>query len=138
MGASWVPPSVRSSTGHSVCLTTLKCTNATNPLLLKLSYPKLSHPIHLYLTFEKSSQKQLSKIKLDELDFWSISNQIFAGYTGSKNQVRNRLNIKFVQLDFWKKFQTRYFKNQVQKSSTDGQGVEIINLNLIVVTSKQK
>ena len=31
-----------------------------------------------------------------------------------KSQVWNRLKIKFVQLDFWKKFQTRFFKNQVQ------------------------
>ena len=36
------------------------------------------------------------------LDFKSISNSIFAGYTGSKNQVRNRLKIKFVQLYFSK------------------------------------
>ena len=36
------------------------------------------------------------------------------GYTGSKIQVRNRLKIKFVQLDFWKKFQNRFFKNEVQ------------------------
>ena len=36
------------------------------------------------------------------LDFLSISNLNFAGYTGSKNQVRNRQKIKFVQLNFSK------------------------------------
>ena len=30
--------------------------------------------LHLYLIFEKSSLKLFSKIKLDELDFLSISN----------------------------------------------------------------
>ena len=56
-------------------------------------------PINLKL-FEKSSLQLFSKIKLDELDFWSILNLIFAGYTGSKNQVRNRVKIQFVELDF--------------------------------------
>ena len=37
------------------------------------------------------------KIKLDELDFWSISKFNFAGYTGSKI---NCLKPKFVQHDF--------------------------------------
>ena len=47
-------------------------------------------PIDLHLIFEK----------LDELDFLSISNLDFAGYTGSKSQVQNRQKIKFIQLDF--------------------------------------
>ena len=38
----------------------------------------------------------------------------FTARVACKNQVRNRLKIKFVQLDFWKKFQTQFFKNQVQ------------------------
>ena len=39
---------------------------------------------------------------LEELEFLSISNLNFAGYTGSKNQVRTRPKIKFVQLDLSK------------------------------------
>ena len=64
--------------------------------------------------FQKSSFHRLSlarltpcwsvldvwKIKFGKLDFYSISNWIFANYTGSKNQVQNRLKIQFVQLDF--------------------------------------
>jgi hypothetical protein len=41
----------------------------------------------------------------------SISNLIFAGYTGSKNPVRNRQKIQFVKLDFSKLI--------FQKSNTD-------------------
>ena len=40
------------------------------------------------------------KIKLDELDFLSILNLNFAGYTRSKNQFQTRQKIKFTQLDF--------------------------------------
>ena len=40
-------------------------------------------PIDLYIIFEN----RVWKIKLDKLDFLSISNLSFAGYTGSKNQV---------------------------------------------------
>jgi hypothetical protein len=49
----------------------------------------------------------------------SISKLIFAGYTGSKNQVQNISRIKFVELDFSKLI--------FQKSSTDQQGVRILN-----------
>jgi hypothetical protein len=68
--------------------------------------PLATHPVDLYLIFEKSSSTN-----------WIFSLQkklIFAGYTGSKNQVRNRLKIQFVELDF--------FKLIFQKSSTDQQG----------------
>ena len=44
----------------------------------------------------------------------SISNVIFAGYTGSKNPVLKRLKIQFIELDFSKLI--------FQKSSTDQQG----------------
>ena len=53
-------------------------------------------PIDLYLIFEN----WVCKIKLDELDFWSISNLIFTACVACKIQVRNRPKIKFVQLDF--------------------------------------
>ena len=60
--------------------------------------PSISHPIHLYWIFEKSSLMtwifSLQK---------SISKLIFAGYTVSKNPVRNRLKIQFVELDFSKR-----------------------------------
>ena len=63
------------------------------------------------------------KIQLDELDFLSISNFNFAGYTGSKNQVGNGQKIKFVPLNF---------SNSIfQKSSSDqyvGGGMDRINL----------
>jgi hypothetical protein len=48
------------------------------------------------LIFEKSSLKLFSKIKF------------FL-------QATQAVKIKFVQLDFWKKFQPRFFKNQVQR-----------------------
>ena len=41
--------------------------------------------VDLYLIFEKSSFK--NQIEFDELNFLSISNLIFEGYTGSENQV---------------------------------------------------
>ena len=44
----------------------------------------------------------------------SISEFIFAGYTGSKNSIWNRLKIQFIELDFSKLI--------FQKSSTDQQG----------------
>ena len=40
------------------------------------------------------------KIEFDELDFLSISNSNFAGYTGSKNLVQTRQKIQFIKLDF--------------------------------------
>ena len=40
------------------------------------------------------------KIKFDELDFLSISNSNFAGYTGSKNLVQTRQKFQFIKLDF--------------------------------------
>ena len=49
-----------------------------------------------------------------ELDFLSISNWIFAGYTGSKNQVWNRQKINFKNQVQKSIFWTRDFKNQVQ------------------------
>ena len=39
-------------------------------------------------------------IEFDELDFLSISNSNFAGYTGSKNLVQTRQKFQFVKLDF--------------------------------------
>ena len=36
------------------------------------------------------------------IDFLSVSNLNFAGYTGSKSQVQNSQKIKFIQLDFFK------------------------------------
>ena len=41
-------------------------------------------------------------MEFDKMDFQSISNLIFAGYTGGKNSARNRLKIKFMELDFTK------------------------------------
>ena len=46
-----------------------------------------------------------------ELDFYCLCT---TQCVDCKNLVRNSLKIKFVQLDFLKKFQTRFFKNQVQ------------------------
>ena len=40
------------------------------------------------------------KIKFDELDFFSISNLNFAGYTGSKNLIQTRQKFQFIKLDF--------------------------------------
>ena len=99
------------------------------------------HRIHLYLIFEKLTLKLFSKIKLDELSFQSSSNQIFAGYTGSKNQVRIWINLTFMQSSsnlistacLACKAQVRnvpkikliqiHFPNSIfQKSSTDQQG----------------
>ena len=40
------------------------------------------------------------KIEFDELDFLSISNSNFAGYTGSKNLVQTRQKFQFIKLDF--------------------------------------
>ena len=39
-------------------------------------------------------------IEFDELDFLSISNSNFAGYTGSKNLVQTRQKFQFIKLDF--------------------------------------
>jgi len=39
------------------------------------------------------------KIEFDELDFLSISNSNFAGYTGSKNLVQIRQKFQFIKLD---------------------------------------
>ena len=51
------------------------------------------------------------KIKLNELDFLSFSNLIFAGYTGVKFKFEIDKKIKFIQLDF---------SNSIfQKSSAD-------------------
>ena len=74
---------------------------------------KTKPPIHLHLVFEISSSKNIVR---QTGFFLSISNQIFAGYTGSKNLVRNRQ--KNPVLDF---------SNQsFQKSSGDGQGDRFI------------
>ena len=54
------------------------------------------------------------KIKLDELLFLVYFKPDFYCLCSVQNLVWNRLKIKLVQLDFWKKFQTRFFKNQVQ------------------------
>ena len=40
------------------------------------------------------------KIEFDELDFLSISNSNFAGYTGSKNLVQTRQKFQFIKVDF--------------------------------------
>ena len=39
-------------------------------------------------------------IEFDELDFLSISNSNFTGYTGSKNLVQTRQKFQFIKLDF--------------------------------------
>ena len=39
------------------------------------------------------------KIEFDELDFLSISNSNFVGYTGSKNLVQTRQKFQFIKLD---------------------------------------
>ena len=52
-------------------------------------------PIYLYLIFEISISQNLFLNLIFELDFFSISNWIFTGYTGSKNQVWNRQKINF-------------------------------------------
>mgnify|MGYP007015437578 CR=1 FL=1 len=39
-------------------------------------------------------------IEFDELDFLSISNSNFAGYTGSKNLVQTRQKFQLIKLDF--------------------------------------
>ena len=49
---------------------------------------------------------------MGELDFLSISNLNFVGYTGSKNPVRNRPKIKFIQLDFSNIFTTINFSSK--------------------------
>ena len=59
-------------------------------------------------------KNQVWKMDLDKLDFWSISNLNFVGYTDSNNQVRTRPKIRFIQI---------HFSNLIfQKSSTDQQG----------------
>ena len=60
-------------------------------------------------------------MKLDELDFLSIWNLIFAGYTGSKNQIRNRQKIKLIKLDFLNLI--------FQKSSADLYGENLFMVN---------
>ena len=52
-------------------------------------------PIYLYLIFEICISQNWFLNLIFELDFLSILNLIFAGYTGSKNQVWNRQKIKF-------------------------------------------
>ena len=39
-------------------------------------------------------------MEFDELDFSSISNSNFVGYTGSKNLVQTKKKILFIKLDF--------------------------------------
>ena len=53
-------------------------------------------------TFENiiGLKNRVWKIKLDEIDFWSIPNLIFTACVACKIQVRNRPKINFVQLDF--------------------------------------
>ena len=53
-------------------------------------------------------------MEFDKLQFWSISNLNFAGYTISKNQVWNRPKMEFVELHF--------LKSIFQKSSADQMG----------------
>ena len=57
------------------------------------------HGVYLYLIFEMSIWEFITNSKkksISKLDFFSSSNLIFAGYTGSKNQVRTWQEIKFV------------------------------------------
>ena len=68
----------------------ISTSNLQNFAILKYAIP----PIDLSL------KNGVCKIKLDELDFLSISNLNLAGYTGRKNQVQNRQKIRFIQHDF--------------------------------------
>ena len=53
-------------------------------------------------------------MEFDKLDFWSILNLNFAGYTGSENQFWNRPKIKLVEF---------HISNLIfQKSNADQQG----------------
>ena len=81
--------------------------DTTSPCWL---YQLTSPPIHLHQIFEISSLKNLFR----RTGFFSISNQIFAGYAGSKNLVGNRQKIQFDELDF----QTRDFKITVQMNTS--------------------
>ena len=91
---------------------------------IKLTLKANVHPIHLHLIFKNQVWTSFNLQK-------SISNLIFAGYTGSKNPVWNRLKIQFVELDF---------SNLIfQKSSTDQQGdssLETEILNLLILTKQ--
>ena len=70
-----------------------------------LNMKKLSEITKIFFLYPKLSNWIFNLQK-------SISELIFAGYTGSKNPVRNRQKIQFVELDF---------SNLIfQKSSTDG------------------
>ena len=60
-----------------------------------------AYPLLIYTWFLKY---QVWKIKLDELDFLSISNLNFAGYTGSKNQVQTRQKFEFFRNLFFFEF----------------------------------
>ena len=59
-------------------------------VLDRLVLHAIKPPIYLYLIF---LNLYLTKL-IFELDFLSILNLIFAGYTGSKNQVWNKQKIK--------------------------------------------
>ena len=72
------------------------------------------HGVYLYLIFEMSIWEFITNSKkksISKLDFFSSSNLIFAGYTGSKNQVWTRQKIKFVSKSIsfrvwnWKKIE---------------------------------
>ena len=73
------------------------------PLLEYTLKTKQTKPLSICIWFLKISISWNWFLNLIfELDFLSISNLIFAGYTGSKNQVGNRQKIEL--------------KNQVKKS----------------------
>ena len=67
--------------------------------------PRLSTTLHSYRWFDSwflfyFLKNRVWKIKLDELDFCSISNLIFTACAACKIQIQNRPKIKIIQLDF--------------------------------------
>jgi hypothetical protein len=52
----------------------------------------------------------------------SLTNWIFAGYTGSKNPVQNRLKIQFIELDF----------SKIKYRSTGGQSSWMLQTVLVI------
>ena len=71
-------------------------------------------PVYLHLIFEISIWEFITNSKkksISKLDFFSSSNLIFAGYTGSKNQVRTRQKIEFRNRFFFSSLKLK--KNRV-------------------------
>ena len=74
---------------------------------MKIYFTKNIHTIAVFIC-TLIMKCLVREIQLADRDFLSISNQIFAGYTGSKSLVRNRQKIPVRQLDF----SNQTFQNQ--------------------------